>query len=137
MSTPSMARPSGSGTVTEWQEVDPQRDFAAQIALAELKPATAYTILAEGRALGEDTESATCKGGLETAPLPSSTAPVRFVVVTCHDFPRRDDGQRGRLIYPAIERLDPRFLVHAEDIEYYDKPGPLAMSAELARFKWN
>lgn len=127
----------GAEATTAWQEVDPQRDFTAQITLKNLKPATACTIIAEGRAAGEDAASATCEGGFGTAAPPSSNEPVRFVVVTCHDFPRRDDGGRGHLIYPAIERLDPRFLVHAGDIEYYDKPGPFAMSAELARFKWN
>jgi alkaline phosphatase D len=59
------------------------------------------------------------------------------VVVTCHDFPRRDDGERGHLIYPVMQRLHPRFLVHTGDIESYDKPAPWAMSVELARFKWN
>lgn len=127
----------GAETATPWQEVDPQRDFTAQITLRDLQPATAYTIIAEGRAPGEDAASATCQGGFGSAPMPADTAPVRFVVVTCHDFPRRDDGERGHRIYPAIARLDPRFLVHTGDIEYYDKPGPFAMSAELARFKWN
>jgi alkaline phosphatase D len=127
----------GVETTTAWQEVDPQRDFTAQIALSKLEAETAYTLVAEARAPGGDAATATCKAGFRTAPLPSAEAAVRFVVVTCHDFPRRDDGERGHRIYPAMERLNPHFLVHAGDIEYYDKPGPWAMSAELARFKWN
>lgn len=127
----------GMETTTPWKEVDPQRDFTAQIALADLKAATAYTIIAEGRAPGGDSPAATCEGGFGTAPLETDTAPVRFVAVTCHDFIRRDDGERGHLIYQAMTRLNPRFLVHTGDIEYYDKPGPYAMSAELARYKWN
>ena len=124
-------------TVTPWTMVDPKRDFTAQIRLSDLTPATAHTLVAEGRAEGEEGPSARCEGGFSTAPLANVAAPVRFVVVTCHDFPRRDDGERGHLIYPAITRLNPAFLVHTGDIEYYDKPGPWAKSAQLARFKWN
>lgn len=127
----------GGETSTAWQDVDPQRDFTARIHLADLQPATSHTIIAEGRAPGEDAASVKCEGGFKTAPLPTDASAVSFVAVTCHDFPRRDDGGRGHRIYPAMERLDPHFLVHAGDIEYYDKPGPWAMSAELARYKWN
>ena len=127
----------GSTASTTWQEVDARRDFTAQIRLSGLKPATLYTITAEARAPGKDASSAACGGKFTTAPAADQAAPVRFVVVTCHDFPRRDDGGRGHLIYPAMAKLDPHFLVHAGDIEYYDKPGPWAKSAELARFKWN
>lgn len=127
----------GEKKATPWREVDPQRDFTAQIALVDLKPATTYTIIAEGRAPGKDAASVTCEGAFATAPPATDATPIRFVVVTCHDFPRRDDGERGHLIYPAMVRLKPRFLVHTGDIEYYDKPGPWAMSAGLARFKWN
>lgn len=127
----------GVESATPWQSVDRQHDFTTQAKLTDLKPATAYTIIAEGRAHDEDVIAATCEGRFTTAPLAAGTAPVRFVAVTCHDFPRRDDGERGHLIYPVISKLNPDFLVHTGDIEYYDKPGPWAMSAELARFKWN
>lgn len=122
---------------TPWLAVDPQRDFTAQIPMVDLKPAAVYNIIVEGRAPGEDAASVTCEGAFTTAPLPVDTTPVRFVVVTCHDFPRRDDGERGHLIYPVMRRLHPWFFVHTGDIEYYDKPAPWAESAELARFKWN
>jgi alkaline phosphatase D len=127
----------GGETVTPWQPVDAGRDFTAQIRLSGLKPATSHTIIAEGRASDADDKPATCEGGFTTAPLPTDVAPIRFAAVTCHDFIRRDDGERGHLIYPVMEKLNPAFLVHTGDIEYYDKPGPFAMSAELARFKWN
>jgi alkaline phosphatase D len=127
----------GAVSTSPWHDADPQRDFTTQIRLSDLKPATSHTITAEARAPGEDGRTATCTGGFTTAPLPSDTSPVRFVVVTGHEFPRRDDGDRGHLIYLAMPRLDPHFFVHTGDIEYYDKPGPWAMSVELARFKWN
>jgi alkaline phosphatase D len=126
----------GEGVTLPAHEVDPQRDFTAQIRLTDLKAATAYTLFAEALAPGGKV-TAICEGNFITAPLPAEAAPVRFVVVTCHDFPRRDDGERGHLIYPAMAKLKPHFLVHAGDIEYYDKPGPWAKSAELARYKWN
>lgn len=129
--------PDGEVRSTSWLEVDPQRDFTAQMPMVDLKPATAYTIIVEGRAPGKDAASVTCEGAFTTAPRPADPTPVRFVVVTCHDFPRRDDGDRGHLIYPVMERLRPQFFVHTGDVEYYYKPAPWAMSAELARFKWN
>lgn len=126
----------GEGITTPVQAVDPQRDFTTQIRLAGLKPATAYKLFVEGFTL-DGKMTSLIEGGFTTAPSPDVAAPVRFVVVTCHDFPRRDDGDRGHLIYPAMAKLAPHFLVHAGDIEYYDKPDPFAKSAELARYKWN
>ena len=35
-----------------------------------------------------------------------------------------------------MEKINPSFLVHAGDIEYYDKPDPWALTVELMRFKW-
>jgi alkaline phosphatase D len=57
-------------------------------------------------------------------------------VTTCHDFIRRDDGLKGHKIYTAMERLEPDFVIHAGDIEYYDKPDPWALTKELMQFKW-
>jgi alkaline phosphatase D len=36
-----------------------------------------------------------------------------------------------------MARVRPDFMVHAGDIEYYDRPHPYAKNAELARYKWN
>ena len=58
-------------------------------------------------------------------------------MTTCHDFPRRDAGDRGHAIYRRMAGLKPDFTVHAGDIEYYDKAFPFAWSIELMRFKWN
>jgi alkaline phosphatase D len=35
-----------------------------------------------------------------------------------------------------MSKLNPNFIVHAGDIEYYDKPDPWAMTIPLMRFKW-
>lgn len=117
--------------------VDPKRDFTAKFQLTGLKPSTAYKLYMLEAPADEAKKTMMLLGGFTTAPSPDVASPVRFTVVTCHDFPRRDDGNRGHLIYPVMEKLKPHFLVHAGDIEYYDKPGPWAMNAELARFKWN
>lgn len=118
------------------QVVDPESDFTARFRLTGLKPGTSHKLFVKGlRPDGKMTDMLV--GGFTTAPLATEAAPVRFTVVTCHDFPRRDDGERGHLIYPEMAKLKPHFLVHAGDIEYYDKPGPWAMNTELARYKWN
>ena len=52
-------------------------------------------------------------------------------MTTCHDFIRTDNGLQGHKIYPAMEEINPSFLVHAGDIEYYDKPEPWALTVEL------
>ena len=62
---------------------------------------------------------------------------VKFCVVSCHDYNRRDDKQSGHKIYPSMSKLQPDFYVHTGDIEYMDKPFPYAMTEELMRFKWN
>ena len=62
--------------------------------------------------------------------------PVNFCMTTCHAYIRRDDGGRGHRIYPAMTQLEPDFVIHAGDIEYYDMPDPWAWTIELMRFKW-
>jgi alkaline phosphatase D len=62
---------------------------------------------------------------------------VAFTVVTCQEYPRRDDPQNGHRIYSWMRKLDPDFIVNTGDIEYYDRPLPYAKSRELACFKWN
>jgi alkaline phosphatase D len=57
--------------------------------------------------------------------------------VTCGDYPRRDDPQNGHRIYASMLKHAPDFLVHAGDVEYFDKPDPIANAPELARFKFN
>lgn len=119
---------------TDWQSVYSENDYIHQFKLADLKPATAYSVLVEGRN-GED--SCQLEGGFRTAPAASDSSDIRFVVTTCGDYPRRDDPDMGHKIYPQMLSLDPDFFVHTGDIEYYDKPYPYAINLELARFKWN
>ncbi|WP_161604346.1 family 16 glycoside hydrolase [Roseiconus nitratireducens] len=121
---------------TSWQTTSADNDFAVQWSLQDLKPATRYAAVVEARPIDQDANTAVVRGAFRTAPEASAAEPISFCFTTCHDFIRRDDGMRGHKIYPAMTEFDPDFVVHAGDIEYYDKPDPWAMTVELMRFKW-
>ncbi|MGI9470236.1 MAG: family 16 glycoside hydrolase [Rubripirellula sp.] len=125
-----------SPKTTEWIATQASQDFTTQWELKDLKPGTRYAAVIEARPVGGSSPTAVIRGGFETAPAASKKQDVRFNVTTCHDFIRRDDGLRGHKIYPAMKRLAPDFVVHAGDIEYYDKPDPWACTIDLMRFKW-
>jgi alkaline phosphatase D len=120
-----------------WIPVDPKRDYTTQIALNKLTPGTEYHLALTARKPGGEPASI-ITGEFKTAPAENEAAEVTFTVVTCHDFYRRDDLLNGHTIYPSMARMvKPDFLIHAGDIEYYDKPDPWARNMELARYKWN
>jgi len=121
---------------TEWAAVDPKRDFTHKFHLTGLKPGTSYQLAVLSRSVNE-TPGPTIKGSFRTAPVPDDSRKVSFTVVTGQDYPRRDDAANGHKIYPLMHQLDPDFFVHTGDIEYYDKPKPIATNVALARFKWN
>ena len=112
----------------------PKNDYTHQFQLKGLKPNTSYELSVEGR---EGNSNCILDGQFRTAPTASQSEDIRFVVTTCGDYPRRDDPKNGHKIYPQMLALDPDFLVHTGDIEYFDKPAPYATNLELARFKWN
>lgn len=121
----------------DWMPVDPGKDFTKQIELTNLQPGTEYSVAMTARKPGGEATSIVT-GEFKTAPAPDTIADVDFTVVTCHDFIRRDDLENGHRIYPSMARfVKPDFMVHAGDIEYYDKPNPWARNQELARYKWN
>ena len=121
-------------SVTDWVGVDAATDFIHQFHLTELQPGTAYQVVARGRT---DDDRIRLRGSFRTAPEASQAADVSFVVTTCGDYPRRDDADNGHVIYKTMLGLDPDFLVHTGDAEYYDYGGPQAVTPALARFKWN
>lgn len=122
---------------TEWRPVDAAADFTRQFVLSGLRMGTQYRLRVEAKPDGVDTAACSLEGRFRTAPDPAVAAPVNFVVVTCQDYPRRDDPANGHKIYDAMKKLHPDFFVHTGDIEYYDKALPYAPNQELARFKWN
>ena len=122
----------------QWSSVVPEKNFSAKLELKNLSPGTEYALKVEGRPSGRGQSSVEVLGSFKTAPSRESGAPVKFVLVTCHDFPRRDDLINGHHIYPAmLDHVNPDFLVHAGDIEYYDKPFPWAKTEALAYYKWD
>ena len=123
--------------MTEWQKVEPDKDFTKQIQLKSLFPETEYLIIVEGRKSGNELIGCKVYGKFRTSPKANSIANISFAVVTGQDYPRRDDLNNGHKIYPIMSDMDPDFFVHTGDAEYYDKPGPYADNLKLARFKWN
>lgn len=118
-----------------WITTQAESDFTAQWKLEGLKPGTKYITVVEARSL-DGKPSAVLRGSFQTAPATTEPIPLKFCITTCHDFIRRDDELSGHKIYPAMNALGPNFIVHAGDIEYYDKPDPWALTKPLMRFKW-
>jgi len=122
-------------TRTEWLPVDEDRDFTRKVKIGDLIPGQTYEVRVESRS-AKGKAGQTIRGKFRTAPAPEMIAPIKFVVTSCQDYPRRDTPQ-GHQIYPNMLNLDPDFFIHTGDIEYYDKAMPWATNRELARFKWN
>ena len=120
---------------TDWIATTSESDFTAQWKLSGLKPGIKYATVIEAQSL-DGQPTAVIRGSFTTAPAAKDKKPVKFCITTCHDFIRRDDGMKGHKIYPAMNKIAPSFIVHAGDIEYYDKPDPWAMTKQLMRFKW-
>ncbi|HAC89631.1 MAG TPA: hypothetical protein DCF63_03220 [Planctomycetaceae bacterium] len=121
---------------TAWSRTDAQQDYTHQWKLEGLLPGARYIAIVESRPMGSDQPTAFVRGGLQTASPTRTQSPVTFCVTTCHDYIRRDDGDSGHKIYPSMSQLRHDFVVHAGDVEYYDKPLPWAWTVELMRFKW-
>jgi alkaline phosphatase D len=122
---------------TSWYAVEADRDFTRQLHLADLSPATDYSVLVEGRPIRGVETISTLEGGFRTAPRKEDVAQVRFSVLTGQAYHRRDDDQNGHKIFSVMESMDLDFLVHTGDIIYYDAGAPKATSLPVARFKWN
>ena len=122
--------------MTKWKKTTADEDFTAQWHLEGLSPGTRYITVLEARKPDSQQTTAILRGGFETAPAKNARTSLTFCMTTCHDFIRTDNGLRGHKIYPVMEEINPSFLVHAGDIEYYDKPEPWALTVELMRFKW-
>lgn len=120
---------------TPWSITHADHDFTAQWKLEGLTAGKRYLTVIEAQS-PEGEPTAVALGSFQTAFPTDAAQPITFCVTTCHDFIRRDDGDRGHKIYTAMQKMAPAFVVHAGDIEYYDKPDPWALTKELMRFKW-
>ena len=124
-------------TETEWSSVYVDKNFTYQWRLSGLNPDTKYVVEIESRKHGKSGVTDKISGSLRTPPDPSSLRDLNFFIVTCHDYPRRDDSINGHKIYRVMQQSFPDFLVHTGDVEYYDKASPFALTEELMRFKWD
>jgi len=122
---------------TGWVPVDEKKNFTRQWKLENLKPDTKYVVEIEARRSGKNKITDKIYGSFRTPPDPDSVRQISFCIVTCHDYPRRDDSINGHKIYRSMLQPFPDFFVHTGDVEYYDKPGPFALTEELMRFKWD
>ncbi len=120
---------------TPWVLTQEESDYTAQWKLEGLAAGKRYLTIIEAQSV-EGEPTAVAVGSFQTAFPVDAAQPFTFCVTTCHDFIRRDDGSRGHKIYTAMPQQSPAFVVHAGDIEYYDKPDPWALTKDLMRFKW-
>ena len=135
----------GHSGETEWAAVAPDAGFTRVLPLTGLEPGSDYAGTVEARPPGGTEPTATLKFRFRTPPLPGADAGVRFVVIGCQDYGRRDTPQ-GHRVYDSMLELqpaDPRrtdrrpdFFVHTGDVVYYDQGPVLAKTPQLARYKW-
>ena len=119
--------------ITNWNNVDPKRDYTHQFKLANLKPNARYQVRVEATA-GGGTKGQLINGSFKTAPRADKSERIVFTVSTGQAYPDQDAAGSGYKIYPAMLKLDPSFFVHTGDIVYYDK---LAKTLSLARWHWS
>jgi alkaline phosphatase D len=122
---------------TDWTSVDTEKNYTRQWKLENLTPDTKYVVEIEARKSKSRIVTSIVRGAFRTPPDPAVTKDLSFCITTCQDYPRRDDSVNGHKIYKSMLQMFPDFFIHTGDIEYYDKPGPFAMTEELMRFKWD
>ncbi len=121
---------------TEWVPVEDDKNFTQQWKLNGLKADTKYVLEIEARLNANSKVSDKVEGSFRTPPTSEQEKDIEFMVVTCHDYWRKD-APGGHKIYDSMLKSFPDFYVHTGDIEYYDKPEPYALTEELMRFKWD
>ncbi len=119
--------------ITDWQVVDPKRDYTHQFTLTGLQPDFRYQLRVEGKPNAESGRGQIVDGTFRTAPRADQANRVVFTVSTGQAYPDQDAPGGGFRIYPAMLKLAPSFFVHTGDIVYYDA---LAKTLPLARWHW-
>jgi len=121
---------------TDWEYVSAYKDFTIKRKFENLNPTTTYSIIIQGRKT-DDSPITDIKGEFTTAPSVNEAVPVLFTSSTCQYYWSHDDSLRGFKIYDSMLKLNPLFHCQTGDYVYYDKPGPMAGTVELARHKWH
>lgn len=120
---------------TDWAEVTAATDFSHQHLLTGLKPATVYHYAAETAGPAGTPRHTALSGRFETALPADSRTDITCCVLTCQMYNDLDHVD-GFHIYPAMAKLDPKFVAFTGDNVYYDSEEPRAVTAELARYHW-
>ena len=119
---------------TSWAEAKAEADFTAQFMVGGLEPATAYRYMVETRN-GKKMDGA-LSGVFRTAPREDSLTPVSIAMLSCQKYSQRDNG-RGFLLYDAIAKAAPHFLLSVGDNVYYDSDDPKVNHVAIARHHWH
>jgi len=129
---------SGDGKThrTNWQAATAEQDYTAFQHFGGLISGTAYRLLVEGRAWprGRITQA---EVSFKTMPDSTEASNIHLTTSTCQYFWSFDDSVRGFHTYMSMAALQPDLFVQTGDYVYYDKPGPMATTAEKARHKWH
>lgn len=118
---------------TDWVDVGEEGDFSHQFHLKELPANRTIHFAVDTREPGKMHGSVT--GQFQTAPKADAKEEITFALVTCQMFADLDH-EDGFHIYPAIAKLDPRFVSFTGDNVYYDNERPRAVNPRLARYHW-
>lgn len=136
----------GHNLETDWEFVSSLNDYTFNKKIEGLKSNTKYAVELLGRKFRGRAKkgvekplkpSTSIKGSFTTSPSAKDIIPVTFTSSTCQYFWDYDDKERGFKIYDAMRKLNPLFHCQTGDFVYYDKPGPMALTIEQARYKWH
>lgn len=120
---------------SDWEDVDEGDDYAHQFELDDLEPGAEYQFEVQGRDLEGRPAHKPRVGRFRTAPAEDQPARVVFTVVTCQRYDHIDDT-RGFKIYPAMQALQPDFVVLTGDTVYLDRGGASAVTYRQALNRW-
>jgi alkaline phosphatase D len=121
---------------TEWLYVSSYKDYTLKKTIGKLKSNTTYNVKILGRK-DKDSPETQMLGKFKTTPADNQIVPITFTSTSCQYFWDFDDSIRGFKAYDSMLKLKPAFHCQTGDFVYYDKPGPMAYSIELARHKWH
>ena len=121
-------------TATQWAEAKAAADYACRFNVTGLAPSTPYRYLVETR--GAAKMDGALSGVFRTAPRQDALEAVSVAMLSCQKYSQRDND-RGFLLYDAIARAAPHFLLSVGDNVYYDSDDPKVNHVSIARHHWN
>jgi alkaline phosphatase D len=121
-------------TSTAWLEAKPESDFTAQFTVNGLEPATPYRYMVETR--NSKKMDGAFSGVFRTAPREDDLTAVSVAMLSCQKYSQRDHA-RGFLLYDAIAKAAPHFLLSVGDNVYYDSDDPKVNHVSIARHHWH